>query len=93
MRVLTFETLLRIRSVENNVFVIGPNRGGVENGVEFAGESSIISPIAGELIAKSNTKDDELVTAEIDLDDILEAKKNLPIFRDRRPSEYKALIE
>ena len=31
--------------------------------------------------------------AEIDLDDILEAKKNAPVFQDRRPSEYKALVE
>ena len=93
MRVLTWEPLLRIRSVENNVFVVAVNRGGLENDVDFAGESSIINPIAGEVIVKTKTKGDELITAEIDLDDILEAKKNAPVFRDRRPSEYKALVE
>jgi len=93
MRVLTWEPLLRIRSVENNVFVVAVNRGGLENDVDFAGESSIINPIAGEVMVKTKTKGDELITAEIDLDDILEAKKNAPVFRDRRPSEYMALVE
>ncbi len=42
---------------------------------------------------KSQTQNDELVTVEIDLDDISEAKKILPLFRDRRPSEYGTLTE
>jgi len=93
MRVLTWEPLVRIRSVENNVFVVAVNKAGLENDVDYAGESSIINPIAGEVMVKTKTKGDELITAELDLDDILEAKKNVPVFRDRRPSEYKALVE
>lgn len=91
MRLLTWTPLLRIRSVENNLFVVGVNRAGLENNVELAGESSIINPIAGDIMAESKTKGDELVIAEINLDDILEAKKNAPFFRDRRPSEYEKL--
>jgi predicted amidohydrolase len=44
-------------------------------------------------MVKSQTKDDELVVAEIDLDDIIKAKKLFPVFRDRNPSAYHSLIE
>jgi beta-ureidopropionase len=89
----TWETFLRVRSFENQVFVVGVNKGGVENGLEFAGDSMIISPAGGEIIARAVSKGDELVTCEINLGDITEGKKILPIFRDRRPDQYKILIE
>lgn len=92
-RKTTWETFLRVRSFENNIFIVGVNKGGVENGLDFAGDTMVISPIGGAVEAKSRTKTDELVTVEINLDDIIEAKKILPIFRDRRPSEYRILIE
>ena len=92
-RKTTWETFLRVRAFENQVFVVGVNKGGEENGLDFAGDSMVINPIGGVVIAKSQTKGDELVTVEINLYDIIEAKKILPIFRDRRPSEYRVLIE
>ena len=92
-RVTTWETFLRVRSFENQVFVVAVNKAGLESGIDFNGENMIINPVGGVVMAKSQTKADELVTAEIDLDDIIEAKKILPIFRDRRPSEYHILTE
>ena len=51
----------------------------------------ILNPKGGVVMSRSQTLGDELVVAEIDLDDIIEAKKSVPIFRDRRPSEYELL--
>jgi len=92
-RKTTWETFLRVRSFENNLFVAGVNKGGMENGLDFAGDTLVINPIGGVVMAKSQTKGDELVTVEIDLEDIIEAKKILPVFRDRRPGEYRPLVE
>lgn len=92
-RKTTWETFLRVRSFENNLFVAGVNKGGMENGLDFAGDTLVINPIGGVVMAKSQTKGDELVTVEIDLEDIIEAKKILPVFRDRRPAEYRPLVE
>ena len=92
-RKITWETFLRVRSFENQIFVAGVNKAGVESGLDFAGDTMVINPIGGVIMAKSQTKGDELVTVEIGLDDIIEAKKLLPIFRDRRPSEYQILVE
>ena len=93
IHLLSWESLLRIRAVENNLFVMGVNRAGLENNVKFAGDSLIISPIAGDILAKAETDGDELVVTEINLDDILEAKKIGPYFRDRRPGEYEILVQ
>jgi predicted amidohydrolase len=92
-RKTTWETFLRVRSFENNLFVAGVNKGGLEEGLDFAGDTLVISPIGGMVMAKSHTKGDELITVEIDLDEIIEAKKILPVFRDRRPTEYTPITE
>jgi N-carbamoylputrescine amidase len=92
-RKTTWETFLRVRSFENNLFVAGVNKGGIEEGLDFAGDTLFINPIGGVVMSKSQTKGDELVSVEIDLDDIIEAKKILPLFRDRRPAEYFSLSE
>jgi predicted amidohydrolase len=92
-RKTTWETFLRVRSFENNLFVAGVNKGGMEEGLDFAGDTLFINPIGGVVMAKSKTKGDELVTVEIDPDDIIESKKILPVFRDRRPAEYFPLSE
>jgi len=92
-RKTTWETFLRVRAFENNLFVAGVNKGGMESGLDFAGDTLVINPVGGVVMAKSQTKGDELVTVDIDLDDIIESKKILPVFRDRRPSEYISLTE
>ena len=48
----------------------------------------IFNPLGGKMMAKAKTKGDELVTAEIDLEDVIKAKKLLPVFRDLGPHEH-----
>jgi predicted amidohydrolase len=52
---------------QNGTFVVGVAKGGVEEGVDSLAESSIFAP-SGELLAKAETNDDELIVAECDLD-------------------------
>jgi predicted amidohydrolase len=92
-RKTSWEPLLKVRAFENRVFIVGINKAGMEKGLEFAGDSMILNPIGGEVMVRSQTLQDELVMAEIDLDDIIEAKKVFPAFRDRRPSEYGILTD
>ena len=44
-------------------------------------------------MAKSKTKDDEVVVVEIDLDDVIKARKRLPIFRDLSPLDLQGKLE
>lgn len=73
---------------QNGTFVVGVAKGGVEEGVDSLADSSIIAP-SGELLAKTVTSDDELVTAACDLDWCNNYKNTLFNFdRYRRPEVY-----
>ena len=73
---------------QNGTFVVAVAKGGVEEGVDSLADSSIIAP-SGEMLAKTVTSDDELVTAVCDLDWCNNYKNTLFNFdRYRRPEVY-----
>jgi predicted amidohydrolase len=73
---------------QNGTFVVGVAKGGVEEGVDSLADSSIIAP-SGEILAKTATNGDEIVTAVCDLDWCNNYKKTLFDFnRYRRPEVY-----
>ena len=73
---------------QNGTFVVGVAKGGVEEGVEGLSDSSIIAP-SGEILAKTATNGDEIVTAVCDLDWCNNYKNTLFDFnRYRRPEVY-----
>lgn len=80
------------RCYENGFFGVVPNKAGQEGPRDNAGRSMIISPLGGEMVAEGTGDREELVTAEIDLDDVAEARKRLPFWRDRRPEVYGDLL-
>jgi omega-amidase len=86
-RVSHWNTLLRARAIENQMFVVGVNCVGKIGNETFGGSSTIISPW-GESIAEANSQDEQLITAEIDLDQVEEFRKKIPVFEDRRPDIY-----
>jgi omega-amidase len=86
-RVQHWKTLLRARAIENQMFVVGVNCVGKIGNETFGGSSVIISPW-GETIAEANSLDEQLITAEIDLDQVDEIRKKIPVFEDRRPDIY-----
>jgi predicted amidohydrolase len=59
--------------------------------VPYVGDSIVITPLGGELLARAKTDGDELVVAGIDLDDVAEARTRMPFPRDRRPEHYREL--
>ena len=73
---------------QNGTFVVGVAKGGVEEGVDGLADSSIIAP-SGEILAKTETNGDEVVTATCDLDWCNNYKNTLFNFdRYRRPEVY-----
>ncbi len=73
---------------QNGTFVVGVAKGGVEEGVDSLADSSIIAP-SGEILAKTSTTGDEVVTAICDLDWCNNYKNTLFDFdRYRRPEVY-----
>ncbi|HKY04551.1 MAG TPA: nitrilase-related carbon-nitrogen hydrolase [Blastocatellia bacterium] len=77
-------------AVANGYFVGAINRVGHEQPWdigEFYGKSYFCNP-RGKIIAQASRDSDELVTAELDLDQIREVRNTWQFYRDRRPETY-----
>ncbi|HVR42719.1 MAG TPA: nitrilase-related carbon-nitrogen hydrolase [Thermoanaerobaculia bacterium] len=82
-------------AVANAYFVGAINRVGREapwNIGEFYGQSYFCDP-RGRFLAEASRDRDELVTAELDLDQIREVRNVWQFFRDRRPETYGGLVK
>jgi predicted amidohydrolase len=81
-RRLHWSTLLRARAIENQAYVVGVNRVGDGDGVEYSGDSAILDPW-GETLA-SAAGDPTILFAEIDPARVAEARRKFPVLVDRR---------
>ena len=76
--------LLRARAIENQAYVVGVNRVGIDgNDLGYAGDSMIIDPL-GEEVAAAPEGEETIVTAEIDSDTVLSVRARFPFLNDRR---------
>jgi predicted amidohydrolase len=88
----TWELVLRARGYENGLFIVGVNKAGREWDLDYVGDSLVVSPLDGSIIARSEATTDDLLVVPVDLDDIQEARKRLPFMRDRRPQTYSRMV-
>ena len=82
-------------AVANGYFIGAINRVGVEapwNIGEFYGSSYFCNP-RGQIFAIAARDKDEVLTADLDLDQIGEVRKTWQFFRDRRPDLYEPLVK
>lgn len=80
-------------AVANAYFLGAINRVGTEAPWrigEFYGQSYFVNP-RGQFLAEGSRDQDELIVAEMDLDEIQEVRNTWQFFRDRRPETYEAL--
>jgi N-carbamoylputrescine amidase len=82
-------------AVANAYFVGAINRVGTEapwNIGEFYGQSYFCNP-RGQIIAEGSRDKTELITADLDLDQIREVRNIWQFYRDRRPETYEGLVK
>lgn len=80
--------VLQAGAYQNGTWVVATAKCGVEDGCLLIGQSCIVAP-TGEIVAMCSTLDDELITAEIDLDRTKEIKDHIFNFKlHRRPECY-----
>ncbi|MCM0627320.1 carbon-nitrogen family hydrolase [Lysinibacillus sp. OL1_EC] len=84
-----WNTLLRARAIENQMFVVGSNVTGTNLGEIFAGNSQIIDPW-GDIVQKL---DQEVggIRAILNLEKVPQIRKEVPIFTSRVPEKYRKL--
>lgn len=86
-RLEAWRVLLRARAIENQFFMVGCNRVGESKGMVFFGRSGICDPW-GEPVIEGG-EEEGLLTAEIDLEMIDEARRKIAVFEDRREELYR----
>ena len=82
-----YEAELRVAAFQNGYFAALCNRVGVEDEMEFAGESFICDP-AGVVVSRAGQGTTETLHAELDLDLVKNSHAQRLFLRDRRPELY-----
>lgn len=85
-----WRTMMRAHAIANGVFVVAPNRVGLEGNIEFWGSSFIADPY-GDVIAEAGSDQQEALLVDCDLSLIETARTHWPFFRDRRIDAYSGL--
>ena len=86
-----WRVLTRARAIENQVFMLAVNRVGSEEiasqgTTSYCGSSAVIDPWGTSVIEAE--EHECLLTARIDTALCAEARKHIPVLRDRRPDAY-----
>ena len=82
-------------AVANGYYIAAINRVGVEapwNIGEFYGSSYFCDP-RGRIVAQASRDQEEVLTADLDLDMIGDVRKTWQFYRDRRPDMYESLVK
>jgi len=86
-----WQTAMQGHAAANLTPLVAANRIGRESGefgsTTFWGRSFIAGP-TGAIVAKASADQEEVITAQFDLEQIREMRANWGVFRDRRPSLY-----
>ena len=77
-------------AIANGLFIAVPNRYGNEGIVEFYGSSFIVDPY-GRILARAGRSGDEVLVADLDLDQRRDWLELFPFFATRRPETYEPL--
>jgi len=77
-----WNTLLKARAIENQCYVAGANRIGIDgSGIKYCGDSSIVDP-RGTIIASARPDEEIAVNGEISMTDLADFRNKFPVFND-----------
>ena len=82
-----YEAEMRVAAFQNGYFVALCNRVGQEPKLTFAGESFVCAP-DGNIIAQAATGEEQILYAELDLEQVENSHARRLFLRDRRPELY-----
>jgi predicted amidohydrolase len=78
-----WKALLQARAIENQAYVAGVNRVGAGDGIEYVGDSCVVTPF-GEAEASSDDRAEHVLLADIDAAHVAQVRADYPFLRDRR---------
>ena len=81
-RIEHWYTLLKARSIENQCFMVGVNRVGRGNSIDYSGWSSVFHPFGNELLCMKEIE--KLGIIELFIEEILTTRSKYPFLKDIR---------
>jgi N-carbamoylputrescine amidase len=82
-----WENFLTTRALENGVFLAACNHVGKEGEWVMSGKSMIVTP-RGQIAVQASGVEEQIVSWDIERDEVFAARRSFPLFRDRRPEVY-----
>ncbi|MBX6374411.1 MAG: N-carbamoyl-D-amino-acid hydrolase [Acetobacteraceae bacterium] len=93
LRVFHSHLSVQAGAYQNSCFAVATAKAGTEDGHELFGHSIIVNP-QGEIMAQATSWDDELITADCDLDMCILGRTTIFDFaRHRRPEAYGRIVQ
>jgi len=86
VRIEHWRTLLMARAIENQCYIVATNTAGEVGDTVFGGHSMVVDPW-GKIIVEAG-EEPQLLTVDIELDRVKEAREKIPVFDDRRDELY-----
>jgi len=86
-----YEAEMRVTAFQNGYFTALCNRVGKEEKLTFAGESFVCNP-KGEVISRAGKQTEEILIADINLEEVKSSDARRLFLRDRRPELYGAWL-
>lgn len=83
--------LLKARAIENQCYIIGCNRCGSGGGIDYSGDSTVISPEGSVLAAVGSAEQN--IYADIGIEAVQKLRESFPIKKDRRTDLYRSFYE
>jgi predicted amidohydrolase len=83
-----WETLIRARAIENQVFVVAANQVGKHPGGHHSGGSSLIVDPWGAVLARADGEKPGHIVAELDFEHQDDVRRRVPLLSHRRPKLY-----
>jgi len=87
-----WENFLTTRALENGVFLAACNHVGPEGDWQMSGKSLILSP-QGKILHQASGTEEQILSAQIERDQVVEARRRFPLWRDRRPDAYGVIAQ
>ena len=83
-----WSALLKARAIENQAFVLGVNRAGTGDGLEYTGDSVLLHPM-GEELATVEAGSAGCCAGEVNAKEVARIREQFSFLRDRRPEVYR----
>jgi N-carbamoylputrescine amidase len=87
-----WENFLTTRALENGVYLAACNHVGPEGEWQMSGKSLLVDPL-GKILVQASMTEEQIISWDCDREQMIQARRRFPLFRDRRPDAYQAITQ